>query len=421
MKSFRQNIRLLEAARRDARAGFREYFRAPNGDRILCESESEYEWWSQFCGGLQEKHLKPEDFSVRDIFEHSIPDGRSLHDAWRHGDGVSLLEAAGAVSTSQFSSITGQILYTKVLEGFMLPQFVFSAIIPDVQTQFTGERIPGMAGMGDQNEVVGEGQPYPDMGLSEDYIDLPQTLKRGGKISVTKEAVFFDRTSLLLKRAGEVGEYLGLNKEKRAIDCIVDENTTAHRFKGKWTNDAAIATYGDASGTHYFDNLAASNALVDWTDLNAVEQLFAALTDIYTGEPIEVMADTLIVCPELVHNARFALNATMVALQAGGFATTGNLYQTQSPNPIGAGSPFSGSYNIVTSRLLPARLATNTSWFLGNPRRAFQYSVNWPLKTETAPPNSAAEFERDVVAQYKASERGAYATIDPRYMAKSTA
>ena len=38
---------------------------------------------------------------------------------------------------------------------------------------------------------------------------------------VTKEVVFFDRTHLILQRAAEVGEVLGLNKEKRLLDLLI--------------------------------------------------------------------------------------------------------------------------------------------------------------------------------------------------------
>ena len=57
--------------------------------------------------------------------------------------------------------------------------------------------------------------PYPNVGLGEDYIETPSTTKRGFIVPVTREAIFFDRTHLILQRAAEVGEVLGLNKEKR--------------------------------------------------------------------------------------------------------------------------------------------------------------------------------------------------------------
>jgi hypothetical protein len=75
----------------------------------------------------------------------------------------------------------------------------------------------------------------------------------------------------------------------------------------------------------------------------------------------------------------------------------------------------------VASRLMPGRTATDTDWFLGNPSKYAAYMENFPLKTDTAPPNSQAEFERDIVTHYKASERGAYSVQAPQQMCKSAA
>jgi hypothetical protein len=44
---------------------------------------------------------------------------------------------------------------------------------------------------------------------------------------------------------------------------------------------------------------------------------------------------------------------------------------------------------------------------------------NWPLSVVQAPANSEVEFTQDVVLRWKASERGAAATLEPRYMQKN--
>ena len=75
--------------------------------------------------------------------------------------------------------------------------------------------------MSDEVAEVRPGMPYPSLGFAEDYIETPQTTKRGFIVPVTKEAIFFDRTHLILQRAAEVGEVLGLNKEKRLIDLLI--------------------------------------------------------------------------------------------------------------------------------------------------------------------------------------------------------
>ena len=77
--------------------------------------------------------------------------------------------------------------------------------------------------------------PYPHLGFGEDYIETPSTTKRGFIVPVTKEAIFFDRTHLVLSRAAEVGEVLGLNKEKRLIDLVIGV-TNNYKWKGTTYN-----------------------------------------------------------------------------------------------------------------------------------------------------------------------------------------
>ena len=59
-------------------------------------------------------------------------------------------------------------------------------------------------------------------------------------------------------------------------------------------------------------------------------------------------------------------------------------------------------------------------WFLGDFRKAFAYMENWPITVTQAPRGSEAEFSQDIVLRFKASERGAAAVIDPRYVVKCT-
>ncbi len=413
MKSTRKIAGLLEAAQRDRqRSNFRERFRLNNGETILCESRGERDWWEQYCAALTGGDLKPDEFSITDLFESFIPEGRDIVNVGRRHEPISILEAAGTVSVGQFANITGQIVYSKILEAYQDEQFLITPLIPTQTTQFNGEKIPGIGRLGDQNEIVAEGQQYPYANITEDWIETPATVKRGTIVAVTKEAIFFDRTGMVLKQAGEVGFWLGYNREIRAIDCVIDENTTTHRFNWRGTS------YGTYQTSTPWINSKTSNALVDWTDIDAVEQMFANMLDLNTGTAVAIIPTTLIVNPQLAHTAGYIKRATDFALQAGGFATSGNLVRTNSPNPLGS-TPYSGQYNIVSSRLMPGRTATDTDWFLGNPGRYAAYMENFPLRTETAPPNTEAEFNRDIVTQFKASERGAYSVQAPQQMAKS--
>lgn len=375
--------------------------------------------------GFDSRQIRPDELSTRSLMENFIfdesgkPCGHEIVQSWNptHGggsDGLSLtkLMEDGSVMASAFSSIQGQIVFNATLQAYESEDFVFTKEIPMVQTQFSGERIPGIGGIGDKAEIVGEGQIYPMVGVTEDFIDTPVTTKRGLILPLTKEAAFFDRTGLLLARCAEVGLYLGVNKEKRAIDCFIDENTTAHRYNRKLKGP--VATYGDNAGSHDWDNLQATNALANYTNVDNVDQLLYAILDPNTGEPIQITGQMkLVVARGLLKTAEAIQHASQV-VNTGSFAVTGNPIQTWSGN-------ITPPFTILSSRMLATRMATLTSWYYGAPSQAMKYMQNWPMTTVEAPSNSELEFTQDIVMRWKASERGQYAVTDPRYVAKSTA
>lgn len=327
-----------------------------------------------------------------------------------------LSEGEGAVATTAFQNISGQVVYSAVLEKYEAEEFVFTKLIPEEQVAngtLEGEKIAGLTEIGDEVAVRNEAQPYALAGVGENWIYAPGVKDRGVIVPVTWEAVFADRTGRLLEYCGDVGKWSGQNREKRAIDCVVDENTTAHRYN--WRTAGAIASYGDNSGTHSWDNLAASNALVDWTDLDAAEQVFNGLVDPFTGEPIAVEPRHLIVTKQLEKTALRILNATEIRVATPGYATSGNPTQTNVANP------YAGKFEVVSTRLLASRMATDTSWFLGDVTKYARYRVAEKMSVVPAPSGNMDEFTRRIVQQYRVNERGAYYVREPRAAVKSTA
>jgi ribosomal protein L34 len=402
--------RQLAAAKRDRTSSFRERFKLSHGRYVLCESRSQWDWWEEFTTALSKKQIRPDEFSIADLFESLVQDGRELRRMFdpRYGDGNIMAEAAGAVTSSDFSTITGQIVYSMMMQDLRPEDFPFQAVIPTQSTQFSGEKIPGIANLGDLAEIVPENEDYPLMGTSEDYIETPETKKRGFIVPVTKEAIFFDRTGELLQKCSRVGDSLMLNKEKRAIDCIIDQNTTAHRYKWRGTT---YATYQTA--TPWINVTGAANVLVDWSDIDTVLQVYNGLVDPNTGEPVMVEPTTLIVTKENEQTARRIMNATSITVHTGGYAVTGNLVETSAPNP------YPQSYRILTSNLLATRATDDQHWWLGAPERYARYMENWPITVTQAPSGNSDDFNRDIVAKFKCSERGQYAVIEPRVMVES--
>ena len=130
-----------------------------------------------------------------------------------------------------FRTIAGQIVRSKVLEAYHQEAFVLSKIVGSTPTRYDGEKIPGIGRIAENVSEVRPGMPYPNLGFGEDYVETPQTTKRGFIVPITKEAIYFDRTNLILQRAAEAGEVLGLNKEKRLLDLLIGA-TNNYNWKG---------------------------------------------------------------------------------------------------------------------------------------------------------------------------------------------
>lgn len=376
------------------------------------KSKGLHETMQHLGEALEHKHLKPEDFSIKDLAEHLVPDGRewvALLDPQSMGGFVPLTESDG-VDVTAFANITGQILFTKIMEAYQAPEFLLSRLIPNVPTRFDGEKIPGVARLADNADVVHPGMPYESYGFGEEYIETPSTTKRGFKVPVTKEALFFDKTNLVLKRAAEVGELLGLNKEKRLLDLLIGKTNNYKR------NGTTYNTY--QASTPWINTQA--NDLVDWTDLDNVRLLFSGMSDPNTGEPILVSGGTMIVTPSRIATAKRVVNATEIRFGDGASNTT----QTISASPLGGfvEAPLESElmYRRIQSELSVSAANAAKYWYVGDFSKAFAYMENWPLTVTQSPPNSQDDFDRDIVYQAKASERGAGAVTDPRFVIQNT-
>ncbi|MCF0233670.1 MAG: hypothetical protein HUK22_01675 [Thermoguttaceae bacterium] len=168
-------------------------------------------------------------------------------------------------------------------------------------------------------------------------------------------------------------------------------------------------TYYSAGDGGPWTNSLGGNALQSLANVDKAEELLSAMSDPNTGEPILSEANAILVSParrrvagEILHGS--TLGYTNGALRA-------------SPNPF-------GGYAILSSRVAQRRLAAahptataeklNDYWYIGDFSRAFAYMENWPITVSSSGVGSEAEFSQDVVARFKASERGAVAVLDPR-------
>lgn len=311
-----------------------------------------------------------------------------------------------AIDSTMFVNISGQIVFSRLMEGFEEADGGdFDQICETIPTKFNGEKIPGISPPVDEGFTVAEGAEYDQGTMNEDYIETPATTKRGQIVYLTKEAVFFDRTGMLLQQAAKVGERLATLRLKNMLRVVCGITNT---FKWRGTS------YNTYQTSTPWINQKSSNALSDWKNVEAAWIVGQNNLDPNTGEPILFRPTALLVTPANAMTAKFINNATEVRKGDGASATQ----QTVGSNPIAGMIP-----NIIVSAQMRqlvdlegglTQAQADATWFLGDFRKAFKYMQNWPLTPATLLAGSDMEFTRDVVAGYKASERGTPAVFEPR-------
>lgn len=366
------------------------------------------------------------DFSLRDLARNMIPDGNELVDNWERTvlrGGHVVTEAAHAVDTGAMANITGQIFFNAIKEGMSLENLIGDQLVSNFQSNLQDdEKVPGIGIITDEfSGNIKEGDPYPNIGLSENWVTIPAAEKKGGIIGLTKEAVIADRTGLLVGQARTMGEALAIRREKSIIDVAIGA-VNPYAYK-----DEARLTYGD--GTTAGQALGflneATPTLVNYTDIQELAEVYYAILEADTNEPLSHAPDTLLCTGELSWTASAIFTDVQVRL--------GNVTAAPGIQSIG-GNRVPDKFKVkiltnewVTQRLLLAnggpggiaaatRAAANAYWLIGNPTKAFVWKTIWPLKVTEAPVSSEAEFLEDVVMRFKAGYKGVAGVMEPRYM-----
>jgi len=322
-----------------------------------------------------------------------------VFDEMNSAGGFQVTESSAGVSTTAFSNITGQLIFNIVHSGWDHPGLLGNSLTTTVRTKFEKETIPGISTPSVPEGGIAEGQEYPHAGLSEHYWDTPKLTKEGVIIPVTKEAILYDRTGLIVERAREVGESLAISKEERILNGILGITNT-HTFDG--------VAYNTYLGAGAWINLLGSTPLVNYTDIDEARQLFAQMTHPDTGKPLLMGPMQVLTAPALHWTARNIINATEVR------NTTGAETRLSS-NPVPQMVAFESALarQLMIGSGLSASVADGR-WYIGDFKKAFAWFQNWDITVVQAPQNSEAEFTRDIQLRFKASFKGELVVKEPR-------
>lgn len=354
--------------------------------------------------------LQPEDISLRELWEALIgPVSETLENA--HGRmfsrGSQLIpmgvqESEGsAVMTASFTDITGVLLASKLIAGYNLPGYIGDLLLDTMPSRLQVERYAGFTAL-EQPFEVREGAPYKESGFIDKYA-TSEALKKGRLLNITEEAIYFDRTGQLLKKAMDLGEKARLERETVMLNCATDRFAGAGRFiySPLGVGEALYRLVGTATSPTV--NQLAGNALVDWTDIDNVLQVFAAMND-ENGDPIVVFPKTILVPSALLMVAKRIVGATEIR--------TG--LTTATETTLWA-NPMTG-YQVVSSPLLDR--ISQTDWYLGDFKKQFVWHQVWPLQVMRTTLQEEKHL-RDIVFSLKVRYFGGAASIDDKYVVQS--
>jgi hypothetical protein len=332
---------------------------------------------------------------------------RALRNANSDNAFVGVKEAVDPVNLSAFTNITGNMIFEAALASYTAPEFIGNELVTEEKSTRDGGFDTGLAPIDDDAMIVKEGEEFPSVKFGEDYIKIPTSVKRGLKIGITRELVFFDQTGKIIEQAQTIGGRLGTNKEKRILRTVLGIDNGFER-KGVARNTYVLTGGGDPRV-----NAKASTTLTDYTSIDTAMQLFADMNDDRAvGEPISVMPDTMLIPWGLQWTAKRILNATelRVVTNTTNTAITPNIV----PGMRVISSPWIGNL-LVAAGSTAANAAKY--WYLGQFKKAFKYRTLFPFQVKAAQ-HDKDDFERDVIAQFRADERGVPRIVAPWYAAK---
>lgn len=378
---------------------------------------------------LKDPQIRPSEFSVRGLFE--AINGEDSAERYAPGNRqLALLEAGPGpgvdatafLNISAFNAAVSGLIEVKVLEGFNQPEFIGDKICQVVPTRLNGQKMIGVANMGDLAKKRLPSMPHAPAGLNEVFVETPETEEWGLKCDVTQEAVYFDLTGQVLDKANNVGKMVGYRRELRIIDSFIGVNQT-YKYKG-----TLYGTYQTA--TPFINDQVLP--LVDYKTFDAVLNTFAKLTDPETGISIAVAPKMIVSVPQMESQIYNTLRSTEIAV-VDNQANAGTIRSFSALPPRVAQALGEPVFSILLYNRLMASATdpdypglgyndtkAKGTFFVGDPISGHRYMENWPLRVRQASPNEYEMMDRGIVAAFFADERGVPAWIEPRYTQRNT-
>jgi hypothetical protein len=314
------------------------------------------------------------------------------------------------MESGAFPHVTGQVIAAAVTDEYNAVPTIADMLVDTIPSSSRMEKFVGFQASDGPSDVA-EGEEYPDAGMEDRATMGPEPIKRGFKITVTEETVVFDKTGLLLGRARSQSRQMVRDREKYVISSVQD--LTGYKSFYPVVNGTPTQTdlyRTSAAGTAWYNKTinASTTALtlVDYTDVDAVLQLFAAMTD-EQGELIDPItgAQLILLVPRALWATALKITKATdvryvpVRTSAGDeFGTPGNVLDMV----------HMGGITAMTSVFMNG----STRWYVGDYKAQFKEQEIFPLQTVELPP----DLTRDVVAGFRVRRKAAVYAVDDKFV-----
>lgn len=346
----------------------------------------------------------------RDLFEHLTPNYQASTDHLVMEAGSD--PTVGLQSSVYRASIAG-LLDVKILQKYQESLGIGQQLMMTEPTNRNGEKEIGVGRLStrgmDAQLVRKPGERHTRLDFGDQWIETPETVEKSAAIDLLQERVYFDKTSEVLSEAAAIGERLGRTNDRDKLRVVLGI-VNNHKYNGTSYN-----TF-QAGPTPWANSQVNPNTNGDYTSLDAAWKLWNEMKDPSSGDWIDLSQDGMVILRDKSTSTKwdFTLSRTetrqtvggITQIIAGGTSSSSKEFQMMDSNEV--------RNLLMTERSLSEANARGW-WGFGNPRKAFAYKENWPLRLQQAPPSNYEMIDRGIVASYFTNYRGVAFTRDPRY------
>lgn len=204
---------------------------------------------------LESKELKPDDFSIRQLWEACVgPTAQTLPTlAARQRVYVSEIDQLGDnlseadLGINLFQTVTGAVIARRVMDAYDQTAGIGDQLVTIERSSVRNERIPGFTALQGPKEVK-EGSPYEEQAWRQ---VCQHSREQEGPLAVdTEEAVHFDQTNELLRRAARLGEATRMEREKTIVRGVADADYNATNGTGVYRPGGTLTSLYQSDATN---------------------------------------------------------------------------------------------------------------------------------------------------------------------------